>query len=73
LGPEAAPAAGALTAAIAANWSDAQAERSIATALGAIGPAASAAIPELKRLREVPRVQTQADAALRSIEKSGAR
>ena len=73
LGPAAAPAAVALTAAIAANWSDAQAERSIATALGAIGPAASAAIPELKRLREVPRVQTQADAALRSIEKSGAR
>ncbi|HVT93866.1 MAG TPA: DUF2961 domain-containing protein [Bryobacteraceae bacterium] len=67
LGKGATPAAGALTEAIAANWSDPQAERSIATALGAIGPAAAPAIPELKRLREVPRVQTQADAALQSI------
>ncbi|MGD8328802.1 MAG: hypothetical protein PVJ49_05150, partial [Acidobacteriota bacterium] len=44
--------------------------RSIATALGAIGPDAAEALPLLRTLAEEPLVRWQAEAAIRSIEGS---
>jgi hypothetical protein len=42
-------------------------QRSLADALGAIGPAARPALPVLRELAKIPRVRWSADAAIRSI------
>jgi hypothetical protein len=41
--------------------------RSVADALGAIGPAAASALPALEELRKLPRVRWAAEAALKKI------
>ena len=43
--------------------------RSLADALGAIGPAAGASLPELRELARIPRVKWAAEAAIRRITK----
>jgi hypothetical protein len=43
--------------------------RSIANALGAIGPDAKAALPVLREMAKQPLVRWQANAAIRSIER----
>ncbi len=68
LGPEAAPAVSALATACAAKGEEVHVLRSCASALGAIGKAAASAIPVLRELVKLPRVQWAAEAAIRSIE-----
>jgi hypothetical protein len=72
LGPQAAPAVGALTATCAAKGEEVHVLRSCASALGAIGKPAASALPVLRDLALLPRVQWAAEAAIRAIE-SGAR
>jgi HEAT repeat protein len=68
LGPEAAPAVAAITAACAVEGEQVHVLRSCASALGAIGKAASPALPALRALVGLPRVQWAAEAAIRAIE-----
>jgi len=69
VGPEAAPAVSALIAAGSVKNEQVHVQRSIASALGAIGkPAASPAIPLLQELTKIPRVRWAAEAALQRIQ-----
>ncbi len=68
IGPEAAPAVPALIAAGSVKGEHVQVLRSYASALGAIGKPAAAAVPLLKELAKIPRVSWAATAALRNIE-----
>ena len=68
LGPEAATAVTALAAACAVPNEQVHVLRSCATALGAIGRAAAPALPVLRALVGLPRVQWAAEAAIRAIE-----
>lgn len=69
LGPAAADAVPALVDAGSAANEQVHVLRSIAAALGNIGkPAATPALPVLRDLRKIPRVQWTADAALRKLE-----
>ena len=42
-------------------------QRSLADALGAMGPAARAALPELRALAAIPRVRWAAEAAIKRV------
>ena len=68
LGPEAATAVTALAAACAVPNEQVHVLRSCATALGAVGRAAAPALPVLRALVGLPRVQWAAEAAIRAIE-----
>jgi len=68
LGPAAAPALDALIAACEMPGEHVQVQRSLADALGRIGPPARPALPVLRKLRGVPRVAWNADAAIARIE-----
>ena len=70
LGPAAAPAVGALTAACSVKGEEVHVLRACASALGAIGKtaASASALPVLRELARLPRVQWAAEAAIRSIE-----
>lgn len=69
IGKEAAPAVAELITAGSATGEHVHVLRSVAAALGAIGkPAAEPALPLLKQLRKVPRVQWAAEDAIRKIE-----
>jgi len=69
IGEDAAPAAQALIAAASAAGEEVHVLRSVASALGAIGkPAAVPALPVLRRLAKIPRVQWAAEAAIRRIQ-----
>ena len=70
LGPEGAPAVTALTAACAVPGEQVHVLRSCAVALGAIGKASVPALPTLRTLVGLPRVQWAAEAAIRAIETS---
>jgi hypothetical protein len=69
IGPD---AAGAVAALIAAAWvenEEVHVQRSLASALGAIGkPAATPALPVLRRLAKIPRVQWAAESAIEQLE-----
>lgn len=67
MGSAAAPALDPLIAAAGVIGEHVQVLRSVADALGAIGPPAARAVPVLERLRKVPRVQWNAEAALARI------
>ncbi|MBI4889038.1 MAG: DUF2961 domain-containing protein, partial [Acidobacteria bacterium] len=67
LGSAAAPALEALIAAGSRAGEHVQVLRSVADALGAIGPPARPAIPTLQTLRKIPRVQWNAEAAIARI------
>lgn len=67
LGMEAAPALSGLIQAAQVAREHVHVQRSLAKALGAIGPAAAPAIPVLEQLRQSPRVRWAADAAIREI------
>jgi D-arabinan exo alpha-(1,3)/(1,5)-arabinofuranosidase (non-reducing end) len=58
---------GALIAACTAAGQQVHVLRSLADALGAMGPAASAALPTLRDLTKIPRVEWAAKAAIRRI------
>jgi hypothetical protein len=66
-GRRAARAVPALIAACEVPGEDVQVQRSLADALGAIGPGAEAALPALRRLEAIPRVRWAARAAIRKI------
>jgi hypothetical protein len=68
MGAQAAPALPALLAACEAPDQHVHVQRSLANALGAIGPPARAALPALRRFQKIPRVQWNADAAIARIE-----
>jgi hypothetical protein len=69
MGPEAAPAAKALIAVASKKDERVHVLRSVADALGNIGkPAATPALPLLKELAKIPRVQWSAERAIRKIE-----
>jgi len=68
IGPDAAPAVPALTAACSASDENAHVLRACATALGAIGKPAAPALPVLRELVRIPRVEWAANAAIRRIE-----
>ena len=69
VGKEAASAVPALIATAAVKAEQVHVLRSVATALGAIGkPAATSALPLLRELAKMPRVQWTAEAAIRQIE-----
>lgn len=70
LGPAAAPAVNALIDACQTPGEHVQVQRSLADALGLIGPAARPALPALRKLRGVPRVSWNVDAAIARIEAS---
>jgi hypothetical protein len=67
-GPDAAPAVPDLVAACQAPNETVQVQRSMASALGAIGLAARPALPALRRLKAIPRVRWAAEAAIARIE-----
>jgi hypothetical protein len=67
-GPEGASAVAALTAACSVKGEEVHVLRSCAAALGAIGKAAAPAVPTLRELAKIPRVQWAAELALRTIE-----
>jgi HEAT repeat protein len=69
LGAQAAPALDALIAAGTAPGEHVQVLRSVADALGAIGPPAAKAIPVLEQLRKVPRVHWNAEAAIANVQR----
>jgi HEAT repeat protein len=71
LGGEAAPAFDALVAACRVQGQHVHVLRSLADALGAIGAPARAALPVLRDLARIPRVQWAAEAAIRRIEGAG--
>jgi hypothetical protein len=66
-GKNALPALDALIAAAQVKGEHAHVQRSVAIALGGIGPAASAALPVLAELERVPRVRPTATTAIRQI------
>jgi hypothetical protein len=68
MGAKAAPALLALLAACDAPDQHVHVQRSLADALGAIGPEARAGLPALRRFQKIPRVQWNADAAIAKIE-----
>jgi hypothetical protein len=68
IGPAAAPAVDALIAACDNPGEHVQVQRSLADALGHTGPAARAALPALRKFRDIPRVRWNADAAIARIE-----
>ena len=68
LGPGAAPAIDALIQACRRPDEHVHVQRSLADALGAIGPAAKTALPDLRQLAKIPRVRWNANAAIRKIE-----
>jgi hypothetical protein len=57
----------ALIAAASVKGEHAHVQRSVAIALGAIGPQARAALPVLADLEKIPRVQATASTAIRQI------
>lgn len=59
----------ALIAAGSAKGEDAHVQRSVAIALGGIGPEAAKALPMLAELEKIPRVQATAATAMRQIRK----
>jgi hypothetical protein len=67
IGREGAPAVPTLIQALEVQDENPQVLRSVAMALGSIGAAAAPAIGALEKTRAIPRVQTQADDALRRI------
>ena len=71
LGRRSAPALEALIAACRNKDEHVHVQRSLADALGAIGPQAQAALPELRELARIPRVRWSAEAAIRRITESG--
>jgi len=68
IGPQAAPAVPALTAACSVRDEHVHVLRACAQALGAIGPAARSALPALRELLAQPRVRWAAAAAIRGVE-----
>ena len=68
LGAAAAPAVDALIEACGVPGEHPQVQRSLADALGGIGPPARAALPVLRKLREIPRVRWNAEAAISRID-----
>ena len=68
IGVKASPALPALLAACDEPDQHVQVQRSLADALGAIGPGAAAALPALRRFQKIPRVRWNADAAIARIE-----
>ena len=69
IGKDAAPAVPALIATGSAKDEQVHVLRSVAAALGSIGkPAASPALPLLRELKRIPRVQWAAESAIRNIE-----
>ncbi len=69
VGEAARPALDPLLAACREDGQHPHVQRSVASALGAIGPAAAPAIPCLRKLQEIPRVRWAASAAIRKIAK----
>lgn len=67
LGRNALPALPALIAAAQVEGQHVHVLRDLASAMGAIGPQASAALPVLRELQKIPRVRWAAEAAIRSI------
>ena len=67
IGRRASPAVPALIAAASARDEHVHVLRSVADALGAIGPAAASAAPALEELTKLPRVRWAAEAALKKI------
>jgi hypothetical protein len=68
IGPSAAPAVSDLDAAIVDLEEDVQVLRASASALGSIGPEAASALPNLRILATIPRVQWAAEEAIERIE-----
>jgi hypothetical protein len=68
IGPKAAPAVADLISAASVAFEDVQVLRASASALGRIGPEARAALPILRELAELPRVQWAAEEAIGRIE-----
>ncbi|MCB1126699.1 MAG: HEAT repeat domain-containing protein, partial [Verrucomicrobiae bacterium] len=69
IGPDAAPAVEALIATASRAGEKVHVLRSVADALGGIGkPAAVPALPVLRELRKIPRVQWSAESAIRKLE-----
>lgn len=69
IGPDAASAVPLLIAAGSVKREEVHVLRSVATALGNIGrPAATAALPLLRELARIPRVQWAAESAIRQLE-----
>jgi HEAT repeat protein len=68
MGAQAVPALPALLAACDVPDQHVHVQRSLANALGAIGPEARAGLPALRRYQKIPRVQWNADAAIKRIE-----
>jgi hypothetical protein len=69
IGKEAAPAVPALIAACSVEEEEVHVQRSLASALEAIGkPAAAPALPVLRKLAAIPRVQWAAESAIEKIE-----
>ncbi len=68
MGKRAAPALPALLAACEILDQHVHVQRSLANALGAIGPEARAGLPVLRRFQKIPRVQWNADAAIKRVE-----
>ena len=66
-GLQARPAFDALLAAATVPDEHPHVQRSVANALGAIGPEANAALPALRALAKIPRVRWAADAAIKKI------
>jgi len=69
IGAKSAPAVPSLVAACDVAGEHPQVQRSLANALGAIGPAARPGLPALRRFQQIPRVRWNADAAIARIEK----
>jgi hypothetical protein len=67
LGRQARPALDPLLAACKVDGEHPHVQRSVAAALGAIGPEAASALPCLRKLEEIPRVRWAASAAIRKI------
>lgn len=72
-GTGAVPALPALMAAGAVKGEHPHVQRSVANALGAMGPAARRALPLLREFQAIPRVNWAASAAIRRIEGAGGR
>ena len=68
IGPQAAPAVPALTAACSVKDEEVHVLRACAQALGAIGKAARPSLPVLHALVAQPRVRWAAEAAIRKVE-----
>lgn len=69
LGPDAAPAVPALIETGSVKWEQVHVLRAVAAALGSVGkPTATPALPMLRELAKLPRVQWAAESAIRKIE-----